>query len=93
MTSNADTHTVSFDDSATAGTVSIATVSGDDVINATEDNAATIAVSGTANGGDIEPGDTVTVTVNNVTYLTLQTTSVSYTVDVAASDQKADNSI
>ncbi len=81
------------DESATAGTVTIGTVSGDDVINAAEDDAATIEVSGTASGGDISAGDTVTVTVNGNDYTTIVAGDGSYSVDVNTTDLQADQSI
>ncbi|WP_417529127.1 retention module-containing protein [Marinomonas shanghaiensis] len=70
------THTV--DTSADAGTVTVNAITSDDVINATE-AAGTVAVSGTATGGDIAEGDTVTLEING-----------EWSVDVAGSDLAAD---
>ncbi|WP_342029509.1 Ig-like domain-containing protein, partial [Vibrio sp. S9_S30] len=51
------THTV--DKTADAGVVTVASITADDVINQAE-SGETIAVSGTATGGDIAEGDKVT---------------------------------
>ena len=48
-----------------AGTVTADAVTADDVGNAAE-SGETIALTGTATGGDISEGDTVSVTVNGV---------------------------
>ncbi|WP_157534169.1 Ig-like domain-containing protein, partial [Moritella sp. JT01] len=93
IVSNAVEHAVTFDAAADAGTVTISTVAGDDVINAVEAGATTIAVSGTATGGDISAGDTVTVTVNGQDYTTTVDGSGNYTVDVNTTDLQADNTI
>ncbi|MGR6780317.1 Ig-like domain-containing protein [Moritella viscosa] len=93
VVSNAAEHAVTFDGAADAGTVTIGTVASDDVINAVEAGAATIAVSGTATGGDISTGDTVTVTVNGQDYTTTVDGSGNYTVDVNTTDLQADNTI
>ena len=63
MTSSGNSE-ISVDLAADAGVVNVDTIAGDDIINASESGAATIAVSGTASGGDIAEGDSVTVTVN-----------------------------
>ncbi|WP_137169971.1 Ig-like domain-containing protein [Marinomonas sp. FW-1] len=55
------THTVDLE--ADAGTVTVANITADDVINANE-SGETIAVTGTATGGDIAEGDVVTMTIN-----------------------------
>ncbi|WP_157534165.1 Ig-like domain-containing protein, partial [Moritella sp. JT01] len=93
VVSNAVEHAISFDTVADAGTITIGTVAGDDVINAVEAGAATIAVSGTAIGGDISTGDTVTVTVNGTAYTTTVDGSGNYSVDVNTTDLQADNTI
>jgi hypothetical protein len=52
-------------------------------------SSSTTTVSGTANGGDIEPGDTVTVTVNGTEYTTTVANDGTYSVDVNNSDLEA----
>jgi hypothetical protein len=86
-TTGSSTHTVDL--AATAGTVSVNAITADDVINATE-SAQTIAVTGTATGGDIAEGDTVTLEINNKTYTTTVVTGGAWSVDVAGSDLAAD---
>ncbi|MBD1560081.1 Ig-like domain-containing protein, partial [Vibrio sp. S9_S30] len=50
----------------------------------------TIAVSGTATGGDIAEGDKVTLTINGKAYETTVDATGNWTVDVAGSDLAAD---
>ncbi|HAS6069483.1 TPA: Ig-like domain-containing protein, partial [Vibrio vulnificus] len=59
------THTVDL--AAEAGTVTVANITEDDVVNAAE-SGQTIAVTGTATGGDIAQGDKVTMTINGTDY-------------------------
>ncbi|RXJ68292.1 hypothetical protein CRV08_08555 [Halarcobacter ebronensis] len=84
---------ISVDLEAEAGTVTVNTIAGDDVINASESGAETIAVTGTATGGDIQAGDSVTVSVNGTDYTTTVQADGTYSVDVATSDLLADNSV
>ncbi|MDD3816780.1 MAG: Ig-like domain-containing protein, partial [Thiovulaceae bacterium] len=58
------------DTTAEAGTVTVNDIAGDNVINNAESQNPTTTVSGTATGGDISTGDTVTVTVNGNDYTT-----------------------
>ena len=81
------THTVDL--AATAGTVTVNAITSDDVINATE-AAGTVAVAGTATGGDIAEGDTVTLVINGTTYTTEVDENGEWSVDVAGSDLAAD---
>ena len=83
----------SQENAASAGTVTVNTVAGDGVINAAEASAGALAISGTASGGDISAGDTVTVTVNGNQYSTIVASDGTYTVDVSVSDLVSDNSI
>ncbi|MCU8406562.1 Ig-like domain-containing protein, partial [Vibrio vulnificus] len=85
--STTSTHTV--DTSATAGTVTVDAITSDDVINNAE-SGQTIAVTGTAKGGDIKSGDTVTLEINNTTYTTTVGADGTWSVDVAGSDLAAD---
>jgi len=88
VTSSADsTHTV--DTEATEGTVTVNSITEDDVINATEAGE-TITVTGSATGGDISTGDTVTATINGTEYSTTVGADGSYSFDVAGSDLAAD---
>ncbi|WP_284202431.1 Ig-like domain-containing protein, partial [Aliivibrio sifiae] len=77
------THTV--DTSADAGTVTVANITEDDVINAAE-SGQTIAVIGTAIGGDISENDVVTMTINGQAYQTTVDENGNWTVNVAGSD-------
>ncbi|MGF1899435.1 Ig-like domain-containing protein, partial [Aliivibrio sifiae] len=77
------THTV--DTSADAGTVTVADITADDVINAAE-SGQVIAVTGTAIGGDISENDVVTMTINGQAYQTTVDENGNWTVDVAGSD-------
>ncbi|RDL43127.1 hypothetical protein DN730_15580 [Marinomonas piezotolerans] len=78
-----------LDTEATAGTVTVNAITSDDVINASE-AAGTVAVSGTATGGDIAEGDTVTLEINGETYTTTVDANGEWSVDVAGSDLAAD---
>merc|ERR1711916_18751 len=84
---------ITVDTSAQAGTVSVDTIAGDDIINASESGSQTISVSGNASGGDISSGDNVTVIVNGTEYTTTVAEDGTYSVDVATSDLVADNSV
>ncbi|PQJ88002.1 Ig-like domain-containing protein, partial [Aliivibrio sifiae] len=77
------THTV--DTSADAGTVTVADITEDDVINAAE-SGQVIAVTGTAIGGDISENDVVTMTINGQAYQTTVDENGNWTVNVAGSD-------
>ncbi|WP_342029459.1 Ig-like domain-containing protein [Vibrio sp. S9_S30] len=81
--------TVILDMIADAGTVTVGSITADDVINATESDA-TIAVNGTATGGDIAEGDKVTMTINGTDYETTVGAMGTWTVNVAGSDLAAD---
>ncbi|MBG0758647.1 hypothetical protein BOO22_04395 [Vibrio cidicii] len=85
--STTSTHMVDL--AATAGTVTVANITEDDVINAAE-SGQTIAVSGTAKGGDIAQGDKVTMTINGKPYETTVDADGNWTVDVAGADLAAD---
>ncbi|PIF04304.1 MAG: hypothetical protein CSA86_02280, partial [Arcobacter sp.] len=76
-----------------AGTVTIDTIAGDDIINASESQQDTILVSGTANGGDIAADDPVIVSVNGNDYTTTVQADGAYSVEVNTDDLIADNSV
>ncbi|WP_290622811.1 retention module-containing protein, partial [Arsukibacterium sp. UBA5043] len=86
-TTSSSSHTV--DVIADAGTVTVNNITADDIVNATE-AAGTIAVTGSATGGDIAPGDVVTMIINGTTYTTTVQADGSWSVDVAGSDLAAD---
>ncbi|MDH5911591.1 Ig-like domain-containing protein, partial [Vibrio splendidus] len=81
------THTVDL--AAEAGTVTVANITTDDVLNAQE-SGETIAVTGTATGGDISENDVVTMTINGKPYSTTVDADGNWTVDVAGSDLALD---
>ncbi|WP_141677221.1 Ig-like domain-containing protein, partial [Aliivibrio sp. 1S128] len=81
------THTVDLE--ATEGTVTVADITADDVINAAE-SGQTIAVTGTATGGDISENDVVTMTINGTDYQTTVDENGNWSVDVAGADLAAD---
>ncbi|WP_129083087.1 Ig-like domain-containing protein, partial [Halarcobacter anaerophilus] len=82
-------HTVDVE--AQAGTVSVDNITTDDVINASEADE-TITVTGTATGGDISEGDSVSFTVNGTEYRATVGEDGSWSADVAGSDLAADTS-
>ena len=72
-----------------AGTITLdANVTADDVINATEASS-TISITGSVTG-DIQDGDTVSLTVNGTVY-TGAVSGGSFSIDVAGSDLAADS--
>ena len=72
---------------APAATITLDAISADDVINAAEAGA-TIAVTGTV-GGDVQDGDTVTLTVNGVGH-TGTVADGAFSINVPGSDLAAD---
>ncbi|WP_052502522.1 Ig-like domain-containing protein [Halarcobacter anaerophilus] len=88
-TKGTSTHTVDVE--AQAGTVSVDNITTDDVINASEADE-TITVTGTATGGDISEGDSVSFTVNGTEYSATVGEDGSWSADVAGSDLAADTS-
>ena len=70
-----------------AARITLDAITADNVLNAAE-AAATVAVTGTV-GGDVEDGDTVTLTVNGVAY-TGRSPAALFSIDVAGSDLAAD---
>ncbi|MBE4612332.1 hypothetical protein BOO27_13260 [Vibrio navarrensis] len=75
--------------SVSVNRVSVDPITADDVINASE-AAGTVTVTGTATGGDIATGDTVTLEINGKTYTTTVAAGGTWSVDVAGSDLAAD---
>ena len=70
-----------------AASITLDAITTDNVLNAAE-AAATVAVTGTV-GGDVQDGDTVTLTVNGVD-LYRQVSGSTFSIDVAGSDLLAD---
>ncbi|MBJ7539361.1 Ig-like domain-containing protein, partial [Marinomonas transparens] len=87
ISTGASTHTVDL--SAEEGTVGVNAITEDDVINAAE-SGQTIAVTGSAEGGDIVAGDLVTMTINDTDYSTTVQADNTWSVDIAGSDLAAD---
>ncbi|MCK7460552.1 beta strand repeat-containing protein, partial [Idiomarina aminovorans] len=83
------TDNATLDTSAEQGTVNVNNITSDDVINA-EEAGQMIAVTGTAEGGDIAAGDSVTMTINGTEYTTTVGNNGEWNVDVAGSDLAAD---
>ena len=81
------THSV---DTSAAATISVDTITADDIINATE-AAGTVAVTGSV-GGDAAQGDTVSFTINGTAYSGTVDSSSNFSIDVAGSDLAADTS-
>ncbi|KKO48982.1 hypothetical protein VT06_08285, partial [Arsukibacterium sp. MJ3] len=77
---------VAIDDEPTntPAVIQVNNITADDIVNAAE-AAGTITVTGTATGGDIAPGDVVTMVINGVTYTTTVQADGSWSVDVAGS--------
>ncbi|MCV2402987.1 Ig-like domain-containing protein, partial [Marinomonas sp. C2222] len=88
-TTTIDVSDINVDVSATAGEIAVDAITLDDVINAAE-SSDTIAVSGTATGGDIAEGDVVSMTINGTTYTTTVDADGNWTVDVDGADLAAD---
>ncbi|MBU1171584.1 MAG: retention module-containing protein, partial [Proteobacteria bacterium] len=82
-----DTEEYSVDTTISASIILDTEITADDVINATEAGI-DVAITGTV-GGDVQDGDTVTLTVNGNTY-TGAVSSGAFSIDVAGSDLAAD---
>ncbi|KJZ09957.1 hypothetical protein TW85_20830, partial [Marinomonas sp. S3726] len=81
--------TFTLDTVIVAGTVTVDAITSDDVIDASEASS-TVSVTGTATGGDISSGDTVTLIINGTTYTTSVAGDNTWAVNVAGSDLAAD---
>ncbi|MDN3682588.1 Ig-like domain-containing protein, partial [Vibrio tapetis subsp. quintayensis] len=78
-------------DTFARGTISIDSITDDNVINKSESES-TVAITGSV-GGDARPGDQVSVVVNGVTYLTTVLSDKSWAVDLQGSELAADSSV
>ncbi|NOR71228.1 MAG: hypothetical protein GQ532_16280 [Methylomarinum sp.] len=67
----------------TPPTISINTISGDDIINAAENNNI-VVINGSSIGAEL--GQTVTVSINNISYTTLVAAGGSWSIDMPAAD-------
>ncbi|MGN2613600.1 Ig-like domain-containing protein [Aliivibrio fischeri] len=78
-----------IDTLAEVGAVTVANITEDDVINASE-SGETIIVTGTAIGGDISKDDVVTMIINGQSYETVVNQDGTWSVEVAGSDLAED---
>uniref|UniRef100_UPI000A57D59F Ig-like domain-containing protein n=1 Tax=Aliivibrio fischeri TaxID=668 RepID=UPI000A57D59F len=78
-----------IDTLAEGGAVTVADITEDDVINASE-SGETIIVTGTAIGGDISKDDVVTMIINGQSYETVVNQDGTWSVEVAGSDLAED---
>ncbi|MDA0146200.1 Ig-like domain-containing protein, partial [Vibrio sp. RW] len=78
-------------DTFARGTISIDSITDDNVINKSESESIVILTGSV--GGDARPGDQVSVVVNGVTYLTTVLSNKSWSLDVKGSDLAADSSV
>ncbi|PTP47331.1 Ig-like domain-containing protein, partial [Vibrio splendidus] len=81
--------TFTLDTQADAGTVNVDEVTSDDVITVTEQGKI-IAVTGSAVGGDIQSGDTVTAEINGAIYTATVGDNGSWQLNVSGEDLAAD---
>ncbi|RII81639.1 Ig-like domain-containing protein, partial [Neopusillimonas maritima] len=77
-------------DTEIGASITVNDITSDNVINAAE-SGGDVTVSGSV-GGDVQDGDTVTITVNGQTYTT-QVADGAWSVDVAGADLAADSAI
>ncbi|RIY38673.1 beta strand repeat-containing protein, partial [Neopusillimonas maritima] len=89
-TANASTSQGYTVDTEIDASITVNDITEDNVINAAE-SGGDVTVSGSV-GGDVQDGDTVTITVNGQTYTT-QVADGAWSVDVAGSDLAADTTV
>ncbi|RIY38620.1 Ig-like domain-containing protein, partial [Neopusillimonas maritima] len=89
-TANASTSQGYTVDTEIDASITVNDITSDNVINAAE-SGGDVTVGGSV-GGDVQDGDTVTVTVNGQTYTT-QVADGAWSVDVAGSDLAADTTV
>ncbi|MCE7058235.1 Ig-like domain-containing protein, partial [Algoriphagus sp. AGSA1] len=89
-TANASTSQGYTVDTEIDASITVNDITSDNVINAAE-SGGDVTVSGSV-GGDVQDGDTVTVTVNGQTYTT-QVADGAWSVDVAGADLAADSTV
>ena len=88
----ADLSVQAVDTLAPVASIILDAITADNIVNAAE-AAGTVAVTGTV-GGDVQVGDTVTLTVNgNSSYTGLVQAGLTFSIDVAGSDLAADTNV
>jgi hypothetical protein len=75
-------------DTVAQATITVDPITADNILTAAESNT-TIAVTGKV-GGDAEPGDPVTLTINGKQFVGVVNTDLTYSIDVPGSDLAAD---
>ncbi len=85
-----DTQTYSVDTTPPPASITLNAITADNVLNAAEAGG-TVAVTGTV-GGDVQDGDTVTLTINGATY-TGPVASGAFSIDVPGSALTADDNV
>ena len=92
----AESANYTIDTLAPTATITVNTVTSDNVINQSELAAGNVPVTGTV-GGDVKVGDIVTLTINGHTYVGGVTANLAgeltYSIDVLASDLVADENV
>ena len=87
-----DDQAYTVDTVAPVASITLDAITADNIVNAAE-AAGTVAVTGTV-GGDVQVGDTVTLTVNgNSSYTGLVQAGLTFSIDVAGSDLAADTNV
>ena len=87
-----DDQAYTVDTVAPVASITLDAITADNIVNAVEAGG-TVAMSGTV-GGDVQVGDTVTLTVNgNSSYTGLVQAGLTFSIDVAGSDLAADTNV
>src|SRR5207247_1081226 len=79
-TTDTDTQSYTVDTTAPAATITLDAITADNVLNAAE-AAGNVAVTGSV-GGDVQAGDTVTLTVNGTSYTGTVQTGGTFSINV-----------
>ena len=91
-TTATDDQAYTVDTVAPVASIILDAITADNIVNAAEAGG-TVAVTGTV-GGDVQVGDTVTLTVNgNSSYTGLVQAGLTFSIDVAGSDLAADTNV
>ena len=87
-----DDQAYTVDTVAPVASITLDAITADNIVNAAEAGG-TVAVTGTV-GGDVQVGDTVTLTVNgNSSYTGQVQAGLTFSIDVAGSDLAADTNV
>ena len=89
ITTAADVQLFSLDQGAPAASITLDNITADNVVNIAEGASASVAITGTV-GGEVQAGDTVTVTVNSVEYTGLVQAGLTFSIAVPGSGLVAD---